>query len=68
MPKKFDPNDTLFQGFEMASDRLVNDVLKKLPATVAPLNAAPSMRHLPEQQCAAISCLPLELNRHWSRD
>jgi hypothetical protein len=36
-PKKFNSNDTLFQGSEMASDRLVNDVLKKLPTTVASL-------------------------------
>ena len=36
-PKQFDSDDPLFQGFEMANNRLVNNVLKKLPAPLTAL-------------------------------
>jgi hypothetical protein len=40
-PEQFDSDDTLFEGFEMAGDRLVDDVLKKLTASVTSLKCGP---------------------------
>jgi hypothetical protein len=34
--KQLDPDHTLFQGLEMTGNCLVDDVLKKLPASVTP--------------------------------